>query len=120
MNKKNNSSSKKNIPEPPKRPLSTYFRYIQDNREQFKKKHPEENGKGIQQLLAKEWNSMTEPQLKKYTDLYEKEKAKYEIEKKNYEEKYGSIIAKKREKKTASSTVGEADKKGRKSMKDKK
>ena len=117
--KKNNSSSKKNIPEPPKKPMSSFFRYLNDNREMFKKKNPEVAGKGLLKLISKEWNSLSEAQTKKFIDIYEKDKAKYEIEKKAYEDKYGPIVPQKKEKKITS-TGDEAKKRGRKSTKDKK
>ncbi len=112
MKKTANSSTKKDVPPPPKRPLNGYFRYSNDQREQFKKKNPELTHKEIMKAMSVEWNKMTEAQQKKYNDAYEKEKVKYEAEKKTYEEKYGVVKPKKKE-----STKEEGEKRGRKATK---
>lgn len=119
--KKNASSSKKNVPEPPKKPLGTFFRYAADVREQFKKKNPDVAGKELNRLLGAEWNKLSEAQTKKYEDAYKKEKEKYEIEKKAYEEKYGPLTKKKKkDDKEGATSTDDVAKRGRKMTKDKK
>ena len=114
---KHASSSKKNTPEPPKRPVSGYIRYTVENRDQLKKKNPDTKAKDMFKLMSVEWNKLSEAQQKKYNDAFEKDKVKYEAEKKAYEDKYGPIT-KKSMKKAESSN--DDSKRGRKVTKDKK
>lgn len=118
--KKNASSSKKNVPEPPKKPLSTFFRYLADVRDQYKKKNPDLSGREITRLLGVEWGKLPEAQTKKYEVAYQKDKEKYEEERKVYEDKYGPIAKKKKKDEGTTSTDDVASKRGRKMTKDKK
>lgn len=92
--------SKKQIPKPsetpnpPKKPLTAYFRYLADNRESFKKKHPEEPEKRIMSLLGEAWKTVPENAKKKYEEAYQKDKKKYDEEIKDYTQKYGPLKAK--------------------------
>ena len=104
------SSSKKNHPDPPKKPQTSFFRWVSDNRDQFKKKNPEVKGKDFTKLLGKEWNSLTDKEKKKYEDMYTKEKAKFDVEIKAYEDKWGPLTKKSRMSKAKEDEVKGKDK----------
>jgi len=117
MHKNTSSSSKKANVEHPKKPMTSFFHYTGENREQYKKKNPDLKGKDILKLMSTDWNKMTDGQKKKYVDAYEKEKVKYDAEIKAFEEKHGPVKRKKRETDTKDKDAGE--KRGRKTTKGK-
>lgn len=116
---KKNASAQKQVPEPPKRPQSGYFRFMAESREPLKKKNPTITNKELIKMLGDEWNKLPEGQKKKFNDAYEKEKKKYEEEIKAYESKFGPIKSKKEkaEKKETKETKEPKEPKGKKEKK---
>lgn len=113
MSKKSNNKTPNNsaAPPPPKKPLTAYFRYLSDNRENFRKKNPNEPEKRILTLVADAWKACSEAVKKKYEEMYQKDKNKYDEEIKEYTVKYGPIKPKKKQ------VEEEGEKKGKKASK---
>ncbi|CEG75993.1 Putative Structure-specific recognition protein 1 [Rhizopus microsporus] len=65
----------------PKRGLSAYMFFSQDNREVVKKENPSASFGEIGKLLGEKWKKMTEEQKKPYIEKAEADKKRYEEEK---------------------------------------
>lgn len=116
MSKKSNTKAAANpttaeVPTPPKRPLSAYFRWLGENREFYKKKNPNLKNTELVSLLGSEWSKIGENMKKKFNDAYDKEKKKYDEEMKAFTDKNGPIIKK-------SKVLEKEEKKGKKSKKE--
>lgn len=67
----------------PKKPMTAYFRYLQDVRAQLTEKYAdEEDRKAVNGKIAKDsaemWKALTDKQKEKYDAAYQKEKATYD------------------------------------------
>ncbi|KAK4048425.1 Non-histone chromosomal protein 6 [Microbotryomycetes sp. JL201] len=71
----------KKDPNAPKRPLSAYMHFSQQNREQVKSDNPEASFGELGKLLGGKWKEMSDSEKKPYVDMAEKDKARYEKEK---------------------------------------
>ena len=71
----------------PKRAISAFFFYQKERRESLKKEKPNLDNKELISTMSSEWNQMKDPEKKKYVDLAEKDKKRYEKEKAEYEAK---------------------------------
>ena len=71
----------------PKRAISAFFFYQKERREPLKKEKPNLNNKELISQMSVEWNKMKENEKKKYLDLAEKDKKRYEKEKAEYDAK---------------------------------
>lgn len=70
--KANVISRRLGIPEPPKKPLSSYLRFLQEIRPSI-----QQSAKNVQEIpviAAAQWNKLDANQKQKYTQEYEKEK----------------------------------------------
>lgn len=122
MHKNATSSSKKHASaaDPPKRPVTSFIRFSNELRDQVKKKNPELAQKEVLKVIGAEWKKLSEAQKKKYEDAYTKDRAKYEVELKAYEDKYGPVKTNKaKAKKSESKESKDNTKRGRKSTKGK-
>lgn len=99
MSKKSSNKTPNNTtaPQPPKRPMTAYFRFLSENRENIRKKNPNEPEKTILCLVADAWKACSEAAKKKYEEMYRKDKSKYDEEIKEYTAKYGPIKPKKKQ-----------------------
>ncbi|EGR28870.1 nonhistone chromosomal protein lg, putative [Ichthyophthirius multifiliis] len=58
------SASKEDKPAPPKRPLSSFFLFKQDNYEKFKKANPNSKITELTSMIADQWKVATEKENK--------------------------------------------------------
>lgn len=65
----------------PKRPLSSYMYYCQDNRDSVKAQNPNMNGKEITTELGKRWKNLTQEQKVPYESKATADKSRFETEK---------------------------------------
>ncbi|XP_066293294.1 uncharacterized protein [Branchiostoma lanceolatum] len=82
-------SEKEKDPNAPKKPANAFFMFCQQRRSQvqesYYKEHKEEIGHHeLTKRLAKSWNSLSSEDKKRYYDMYEKDKERYEREMKEY------------------------------------
>ena len=77
------------IPEPPKKPLSTYFRFLNDHRLSVKQHHPDWKEKEIAKQCALNWKKIDEKLKQKYDEAYQKDIAIY----RDQHEKYISSLS---------------------------
>ncbi|KAF5291466.1 hypothetical protein FQR65_LT01778 [Abscondita terminalis] len=66
-----------NIPEAPKKPLTSYFRYLSECRPLLKKQHPNWSVVEITKKCAQDWKEMDPMVRHKYEDAYHKELEMY-------------------------------------------
>lgn len=66
-----------NIPQKPKRPLTGYFKYIQERRADLIREHPEWKVTDIAKKCASDWNNMDTDTKLKYQTQYKKEMEEY-------------------------------------------
>ena len=105
----------KSTPEPPKKPLSTYFLYKGQKYDEFKKKNPDMKMTEITSAISEDYRKLTEKEMDKLKAQAAKNKEKYEEEYKAFCEKYGTPEKKKRkEKKNAKEEESEKPKKEKK------
>ncbi|KAI9025093.1 high mobility group box domain-containing protein [Phycomyces nitens] len=71
----------KKDPSAPKRGLSAYMFFSQDQRQQVKEENPEATFGSIGKLLGEKWKSMTDEDKKPYIAKAEADKKRYESEK---------------------------------------
>eukprot|EP00727_Mastigamoeba_balamuthi_P009033 m51a1_g4752 putative nhp6ap (322) ;mRNA; f:411485-412748 len=79
--KKSGSSSKKGAKGEPKRPLTAYMYFVQENREEMAKKHPKEKVTEIAKRLGESWRKLKEKEKAPFEERAKKDKARYEKEK---------------------------------------
>lgn len=71
-------------PDAPKRPLSAFFWFCNDERPKVKATMPDSTVGDVAKELGRRWNECTEDQKSKYEALAAKDKARYEKELKAY------------------------------------
>lgn len=74
----------KKDPDAPKRPLSAYMFFSQDQRERVKNANPEAGFGEVGRLLGAKWKEMSEAEKKPYNDMANRDKARAEAEKAAY------------------------------------
>lgn len=80
-----------NEPEPPKKPMNSYFIYLSKVKEEVIKKNP---GLAYKEQVAKigeMYKNLSEEEKEIYENEAKKMKEKYETERDKYEAKYGKI-----------------------------
>ena len=83
--KKGKKEKKERDPNAPKKPLTGYFLFCQDRREEAKKSNPDK--KLTTADLKAAWDSLDAKIREKYDNTYKTNKAKYDEEMKAYKEK---------------------------------
>jgi predicted Fe-S protein YdhL (DUF1289 family) len=73
-------------PKPPTKPASSFFLYVAQQR----KENPNTPMLEVSKLAGEKWNKLSDSEKKKYVMEYERNKQKFEIEKKSWEQKYGT------------------------------
>lgn len=71
----------------PKKAISAYFFYIKDRRPVLKKEKPNLENKEIIREMGKEWKELSDEKKKPYVQKAEKDKVRYDCEKKEYDKK---------------------------------
>ncbi len=99
MGKKKEEKKEKKDKNAPKRAISAFFFYQKERREPLKKEKPNLSNKELISTMSNEWNNMSEADKKKYVELAEEDKKRYEKEKAAYDakQKGGKKSAKKDE-----------------------
>lgn len=69
----------------PKKPLSSYMIFSQENRDRIIRENPGVKFQEVGTITGQEWNKLSEDQKKHYNDLAEKDRKRYENEKKQYD-----------------------------------
>ncbi|SAM62229.1 probable NHP6B-nonhistone chromosomal protein [Ustilago bromivora] len=77
---KRTTKSKKD-PAAPKRPLSAYMFFSQDQRERVKADNPDAGFGDVGRLLGARWKEMSDVEKKPYNDMANRDKARAEAEK---------------------------------------
>ncbi|CEP13358.1 hypothetical protein [Parasitella parasitica] len=75
------SSKEKKNPNAPKRGLSAYMFFSQDNRAKVKEDNPEASFGTIGKLLGEKWKGLSDQEKKPYLEKAEADKKRYEKEK---------------------------------------
>ncbi len=78
------ASKSKKDPAAPKRPLSAYMFFSQDQRERVKQANPEAGFGDVGRLLGAKWKEMSDAEKKPYNDMANRDKARAEAEKAAY------------------------------------
>jgi len=68
----------------PKPPLPAYYRFLQDKRHSFEKKHPNKSYSDYKTEFSAKWSSMTDEQKKPWTDAYDEDHNKWLKKKEKY------------------------------------
>tara|TARA_B100001094_G_C17822927_1_gene619425 strand:+ start:206 stop:580 length:375 start_codon:yes stop_codon:yes gene_type:complete len=74
---KTKKSKKVKLPGEPKRPLTGYFFFTNDRREDLKTKQPELKITEVSKVLGQEWAKLNETEKQKYADMATKDKKRY-------------------------------------------
>ena len=61
-----------------KRPMSSYFQFMNDRRMKFKDDNPDMTMCQITKALTEVWKKLTDEEKKKYEDMVAKDKIRYE------------------------------------------
>lgn len=72
-------------PNAPKRALSAWIIFTNEQRHKFKSENPNSSTTELTTLMSQEWRNMTDEDKKKYEDLAEVDKQRYMKEKEEYE-----------------------------------
>ena len=94
----------------PKRPLSAYIIYCQEQRESLKKKNPDMKATELTSQLGSMWKALSDEKKKQYHTKHEKERERYQREMKDYtppqkhEEEREEKTSRRKSKKDTSST----------------
>ncbi|KAM3913495.1 transcription factor A, mitochondrial [Leptodactylus fuscus] len=75
----------------PKRPLSSYFRFVIEQRPALSKKYPEAKPAEIAKMLGLEWKGLSESSRKLYIEAANEEQLKYKDEIRKYKEKLSPL-----------------------------
>ncbi|GLD96085.1 hypothetical protein PINS_up004763 [Pythium insidiosum] len=75
---------KKKDPNAPKRPLSAYFFFCNEIREQVRSENPNKKVTEIAQLLAERWRALPDKKRVKYQKMHEEAKVRYEEQMDSY------------------------------------
>ena len=65
-------------PDPPKRPMSGFFRYMKDVEPDLKKEFPDLKRPQLVSKMSSSWKTITEEQKKKYSEEYAAERLVYD------------------------------------------
>ncbi|KAK4874073.1 hypothetical protein RN001_013433 [Aquatica leii] len=65
------------VPEEPKKPLTSYFKFLTEHRPLIKKQHPDWSLVNITKQCAQDWNTMDPDHRHKYEEAYHKELEEY-------------------------------------------
>ncbi|CAO3618489.1 unnamed protein product [Cunninghamella blakesleeana] len=79
-NKKEKKRGKKD-PSAPKRGLSAYMFFSQQNRNKVKEENPDATFGQLGKILGEKWKNMSDDEKKPYVKKAEEDKARYEAEK---------------------------------------
>jgi HMG (high mobility group) box len=79
---KTTKGTKKSKKDGPKRALSAFMYFSKENRSKIQKENPDAGFGELGKLLGEAWSEATASEKKKYNALAEKDKARYEKEKK--------------------------------------
>ena len=80
----------KKDPNAPKRALSAYMFYSQENREKIKSENPEASFGEMGRIMGERWKTMTDAQKKSYVEKSDRDKSRYEKEKAEYQGRGGA------------------------------
>jgi len=76
----------------PRRPLSAFFFFSQVKRPEVQQGHPEWRVGQVAQELGRQWKELTETEKKRYEEMVTKDKARYEIEMRDYKAGSGGAV----------------------------
>ncbi|SCZ94441.1 BZ3500_MvSof-1268-A1-R1_Chr12-2g03901 [Microbotryum saponariae] len=79
------SGKAKKDPNAPKRPLSAYMYFSQENRNTVKDDNPDASFGDLGKLLGAKWKDMSDDQKKPYNKKADDDKTRYEREKASYD-----------------------------------
>jgi hypothetical protein len=96
MTSKNKASVSKT--DPPKKPMSSYFIYCQEHRDELKKRRPDIKFGELQKALAEDYKSLSEKERKVYEEKAHQLKVSYEKEMEEYKKKHGALEKEKKKK----------------------
>ncbi|KAF9957840.1 hypothetical protein BGZ65_001833 [Modicella reniformis] len=71
--------TKKKVSSGPKRPLSTFLLFSQEERANVKQQNPNMNGKEVVSELGQRWRALPENDKKRFRETYVKNKAEFEV-----------------------------------------
>lgn len=77
-------------PNAPKRPLSTFFLFSQDERPKIKKDNPSLSVADIAKLIGERWRTISEDRKRHYEEKARQEKERYDREIAEYKQHAGS------------------------------
>eukprot|EP00761_Pharyngomonas_kirbyi_P011623 gb/GECH01011649.1/.p1 GENE.gb/GECH01011649.1/~~gb/GECH01011649.1/.p1 ORF type:complete len:220 (+),score=72.66 gb/GECH01011649.1/:1-660(+) len=63
-----------------KKPRSAFMFYQAEKRDEVKEKHPKAKGSKVNKILGQMWRELTEEEAKRYHDMHDKDKERYEKE----------------------------------------
>ena len=86
-----NEEDLREVPAPPKRPLTAYFIYANEVREEFVKKFPSQKYTEVTREIANSYKNLSQKEREKYDNKAQKLKEEYEKDKAIYEQKFGKI-----------------------------
>lgn len=78
---------RKKDPNAPKRPITAYMFYAQDQRKVVNQEHPDAKFGEIGKLIGEKWRQLAPEDKKKYEDQAAEDKKRYDAEKAAYKEK---------------------------------
>lgn len=74
----------KKDPDAPKRALSAFFFFSHDKRPEVQQGHPEWKVGQVAQELGRQWKDLTDDTKRKYEEMAQRDKSRYEIEMRDY------------------------------------
>ncbi len=77
----------------PKRPLSPFIFYSQEMRRVLKTKRPHQSTKQVMIQLQKQWRSMSDTETKKYRDMSDLDRVRYDRHRRLKKEGLGEGVA---------------------------
>ncbi|KAK8732961.1 hypothetical protein OTU49_006682 [Cherax quadricarinatus] len=77
-------AEKLGLPEPPKKPISNYFHFLEHHREDVLKEFPDLRQKEVITKLSHLWQNLSPAEKEEWTQKSEREKAAYDIQYINY------------------------------------
>nr|BAB86364.1 mitochondrial DNA packaging protein [Physarum polycephalum] len=80
---------KKSYPDPPKRALSAFSIFVQENSAIIKKAQPKAKVTEIMKQLSKQWNTISADKKKKYEDAAAQDRVRYLKEKEEFDDEHG-------------------------------
>lgn len=76
--KKKKKKTKAKDPNEPKRPLTAYLHFCNENRQKVKEQNPDKSMIDVTKILSAQWKSLSDEGKKKYNEMAAKNKAEYE------------------------------------------